>query len=120
MDTALSIGQALLVAIFLGTGTVKLTQPRATMAAGPMRWAADVSDAQFRAIGALEVLGAGAIVAAAALDAPFLTMLAAAGLALTMVGAIVTHVRYGETERLAVPAVLLVVSVFVAIAAQAV
>jgi hypothetical protein len=37
-----------------------------------------------------------------------------------MIGAIATHVRYGETERVVVPAVLLVVSVFVAIAAQAV
>ena len=58
MDTALSIAQALLAAIFLITGTVKLTQPREKMAAGPMRWAADVTDGQFRTLGALEVLAA--------------------------------------------------------------
>ena len=117
MDTALSIAQALLAAIFLITGTVKLTQPREKMAAGPMRWAADVTDAQFRTIGALEVLAAVALVAAAALEAPILTALAAAGLALTMVGAIVTHARMGETNRVAVPAVLLVVALFVAVSA---
>ena len=67
------------------------------MAAGPMRWAADVTDAQFRTLGALEVLAAVALIAAAALGAPILTALAAAGLALTMIGAIATHVRLGET-----------------------
>jgi hypothetical protein len=33
-----------------------------------------------------------------------------------MVGAIATHVRYGERERMPVPAVLLVLSIYVAIA----
>jgi hypothetical protein len=55
METALWIVQVLLAAIFLVTGTTKLTQPRLKMAAGPMRWAADVTDAQFRTIGLLEV-----------------------------------------------------------------
>jgi uncharacterized membrane protein YphA (DoxX/SURF4 family) len=118
MDTALWIAQLLLMAIFLTTGLIKLTQPRLKMAAGPMRWAADVTDAQFRAIGALEVLAVLGLILAAALNAPILNTLAATGLALTMVGAIVTHVRYRETERLAVPAVLLVVAIFAAIAPQ--
>ena len=117
MDTTLWIAEALLAAIFAITGTVKLTQPRELLAAGPMSWAADVTDAQFRTIGALEVLGAVGLVLAAALGAPGLTALAATGLALTMVGAIVTHARLHETERLAVPVVLLAVSIFVAIAA---
>ena len=115
MDTALSIAQALLAAIFLITGTAKLVQPRKKMAAGLMRWAADVTDAQFRTIGVLEVLGAVALLAAAALDAPILAALAAAGLALTMVGAIATHARMGETNRIGVPAVLLVIALFVAV-----
>ena len=115
MDTALSIAQALLAAIFLITGTVKLTQPRAKMAAGPMRWAAAVTDAQFRTLGALEVLAAVALIAAALLAAPLLSALAAAGLALTMIGAIATHVRLGEINRIGVPAVLLVVALFVAV-----
>ncbi len=37
------------------------------------------------------------------------------GLALTMVAAIVTHVRLGETDRLVVPIVLLALALFVAI-----
>jgi uncharacterized membrane protein YphA (DoxX/SURF4 family) len=117
MDNALWIAEILLAAIFLTTGTIKLTQPRTKMAAGPMHWAADVTDAQFRTIGALEVLGVLGLILGAALDAPVLTACAATGLALTMVGAIATHARHGETERIPVPAVLLVVTIFVAIAA---
>ena len=118
MTIAVGIAEALLAAIFLITGTIKLTQPRLEMAAGPMRWAADVTDARFRTIGALEVLAALGLLLAAALEAPVLSTLAAAGLALTMVGAIATHARHRETERIALPAVLLVASIFVAIAAQ--
>ena len=116
METALWIVQVLLAAIFLITGTIKLTQPRQKMAAGPMRWAADVTDGQFRTIGLLEVLGAIGLILPAALGiAPLLTSLAAVGLVLTMVGAIRTHVRYAEMDRLAVPIVVLALALFVAV-----
>ena len=116
METALWIAQGLLAAIFLVTGMTKLTQPRQKMAAGPMRWAADVTDAQFRTIGLVEVLGAiGLIVPAALPIAPLLTPVAAVGLVLTMIGAIHVHVRHGETNRLAVPIVVLALALFVAV-----
>lgn len=116
METALWIAQGLLAAIFLVTGMTKLTQPRLKMAAGPMRWAADVTDTQFRAIGLVEVVGAIGLILPAALGiAPLLTPLAAVGLVLTMVGAIRTHVRYGETERLAVPIIVLALALLVAV-----
>jgi uncharacterized membrane protein YphA (DoxX/SURF4 family) len=116
MGTALWIAQVLLAAIFLITGTIKLTQPREKMAAGPMRWAADVTDRQFRAIGLVEVLGAIGLVLPAALGiASFLTPLAAVGLVLVMVGAIRTHVRYAETDRLAVPVAVLALALLVAV-----
>ena len=106
----------LLAAIFLATGLTKLTQPRARLAAGPMRWAADVSDTQFRTVGALEVLGALGLILPTALGiAPALVPLAALGLALTMVGAAVVHVRYGEAERLPVPLLVLALALFVAV-----
>jgi uncharacterized membrane protein YphA (DoxX/SURF4 family) len=94
------IAQSLLAAIFLATGLIKLTQPRLKMAAGPMGWAADVTDGRCRTIGLLEVLGAIGLILPGALGvAPGLVPLAAPGLALTMIGAIVTHVRYGEAGR---------------------
>jgi uncharacterized membrane protein YphA (DoxX/SURF4 family) len=116
VETALWIVQVLLAAIFLVAGMTKLTQPRLKMAAGPMRWAADVSDAQFRAVGVVEVLGAIGLVVPAALGiAPLLTPLAAVGLVLTMVAAIRTHVRHADSDRLTVPIVVLALALFVAV-----
>ena len=115
METALWIVQVLLAIIFTLTGLMKLTQSRAKMAAGPMHWAAHVSDAQFRLVGALELLGAIGLILPSALGvAPILTPLAAAGLVLTMIGAIVAHVRLDEHNRLAVPVVVLGLALFVA------
>ena len=116
MDTAVWIVAALLAALFLVTGLTKITQPRLKMAEGPMEWAADVTDGQFRTVGVLELLGAAGLILPAVLGiAPTLVPLAAVGLALTMVGAIVTHLRLGETDRLAVPIVVLALALFVAV-----
>ena len=116
METTLWILQVLLAAIFLATGLTKLTQPRTKMAAGPMRWAADVTDRQFRLLGAVEVLGAAGLIVPAALGiGPILTPVAAAGLVFIMIGAIATHLRLDEANRLAVPIVVLAFALFVAI-----
>lgn len=116
MDTVLWIVQILLAGLFLATGMTKLTQPRLKMAKGPMRWAAEVTDRQFRAIGVLEILGAMGLILPDALGiTPILLPLAAIGLALTMVGAIATHVRYEEVQRVAVPVVVLGLALFVAV-----
>ncbi|HEX6390048.1 MAG TPA: DoxX family protein [Solirubrobacteraceae bacterium] len=115
METTLWIVQGTLAGIFVLTGLTKLTQPRQKMAAGPMSWAADVSDAQFRGIGALELLGAGGLIVPGVLGvAGVLTPLAAVGLALTMAGAVATHARLGEHARVVPPLVLLALAVLVA------
>lgn len=117
MSTGVWILQVLLAALFLATGLTKLTQPRLKMAAGPMAWAANVSDREFRTVGLLEVLGAAGLILPGALGiAPGLTAIAALGLVLTMIGAIVTHVRMGEGDRLVVPIVVLVLALLVALA----
>lgn len=116
METALWIIQGVLAGIFVVTGLTKLTQPREKMAAGPMSWAADVSDSQFRGIGVLELLGAAGLILPGVLGiAGVLTPLAAVGLALTMVGALLTHARFGETGRLAAPVVLLALALLIAL-----
>jgi uncharacterized membrane protein len=116
METTQWTVQALVAAIFLITGTTKLIQPRAKMAAGPMSWAADVTDQQFRTIGLLEILGALGLILPGALGiASVLTPLAAAGLALTMVVAIGVHLRQGEANRVLVPVVLLALCALIAI-----
>jgi uncharacterized membrane protein YphA (DoxX/SURF4 family) len=117
MNTLLWIFQVLLAAVFLATGLTKLTQPRVKMAAGPMGWAEDVTDRQFRAVGAVELLGALGLVLPAALKvATVLTPIAALGLSMTMIGAILTHVRLGETNRLWPAILLFAVALFVAVA----
>jgi uncharacterized membrane protein YphA (DoxX/SURF4 family) len=116
MDTLLWILQSLLAAVFLSTGLTKLTQSRSQLAAGPMEWAEDVSDPQFRAIGLAEVLGALGLILPAALDlAPLLTNIAALGLAATMVVAAFTHLRRGEIARVIPPLILLVLTLVVAV-----
>jgi hypothetical protein len=47
--------------------------------------------------------------------APWLTPLAAAGLAVVMVGAIVTHARRGEKQPITLNVILLLASLFVAV-----
>ncbi len=59
-------------------------------------------------IGMVELLGAiGLIVPMATGILPWLTPLAAIGLVLNMIGAIVTHLRYREYPNLILPIVLL-------------
>jgi hypothetical protein len=114
VETALWIIQGVLAGIFVLTGLTKLTQPREKMAAGPMSWAADVSDTQFRGIGVLELLGAAGLILPGVLGiAGVITPLAAVGLALTMVAAFLTHARLGETGRLAAPVVLLALALLI-------
>jgi uncharacterized membrane protein YphA (DoxX/SURF4 family) len=116
MSTPLWILQSFLAAVFLLTGLTKLTHSRAKLAAGPMSWAQDVSDDEFRAIGLAEVLGAAGLILPAALGiAHALTPIAAIGLAATMVVAAVTHARRGEWNRLAVPLILLGLALIVAV-----
>ena len=79
-----------------------------------MDWVDDFSDGQVKGIGVLELLGALGLVLPWALGiAKVLTPVAAVGLALVMVGAVVTHVRRKEPP--AVPALLGVVAVVVAV-----
>ena len=64
----------------------------------------------------LEVVGAVGLILPGALgSAPGFVPLAALGLGLGLIGAIVTHVRYGEAGRRAVPIVLLGLALCVAV-----
>lgn len=107
MNLALWILAGVLAAVFLAAGGMKLGQPKAALAP-KMAWVNDVSEGQVKAIGLLEVLGAVGVVLPAAVDiAPILVPVAATGLALVMVGAVVVHLRRGDGPGVAAaPAVL--------------
>ncbi|WP_433367427.1 DoxX family protein [Actinoplanes sp. CA-142083] len=115
MNIFLWILAGVLAAAFLGSGVLKLMWSRERLVASGMAWAGQFSDRSVKAIGVLEILAAVGLVVPAALDiAPVLAPLAATGLALLMAGAIVTHVRRHEMQPLAVNAVFLGLSAFVA------
>lgn len=100
---------------FVAAGAMKLLQPRQKLLDSGMGWAEDFSPAAVKLIGLAEVLGGLGLVLPAALDvAPVLTPIAAAALAVTMLGAVVVHLRRGETQALLPPAVLLVLAVVLA------
>jgi uncharacterized membrane protein YphA (DoxX/SURF4 family) len=90
--------QGILALIFLAAGVTKTTQPKEKLEPN-MGWVADLSLPTVRLIGAVEILGAlGLILPAATGIAPVLTPIAATGLALIMVGAIVVHIRRKEPK----------------------
>ena len=114
MNIALWIAAGLLAVAFLAAGVAKLVQPREKLATN-MGWVEDFSDGPVQLIGLLEVLRAiGLILPAITKIAPILVPLAATGLALIMVGAIVVHARRGEKQAIPINIVLLALAVFVA------
>lgn len=119
MDVVLWITSAVLSLAFLGAGFTKLRDDRLTYAATrppATSFAEDLSNPLFKTIGALEILGATGVLLPWALDiAPILTPLAAAGLAVIMVGAIAVHLRRGERQPIAITVVLLTLALVVAV-----
>ncbi|MCB1028702.1 MAG: DoxX family protein, partial [Microthrixaceae bacterium] len=97
MNTALWIIAAILAAASIAAGAMKLARSRQELAAAGMDWADDLSDGQVKAIGLVEVLGGIGVVLPALVDiAPVLVPLAATGLAVTMAGAAVFHIRRND------------------------
>ena len=114
MNIALWIVQILLAIAFGMAGLTKIIQPKEKLAA-QMGWVEDFAPTTVKVIGALELLGAiGLILPLLIGILPWLTPLAAAGLVLTMLGAMATHVRRQEYQNLIVNLVLLLLAAFVA------
>jgi uncharacterized membrane protein len=104
MSIAVWIVQALLAIIFALQGVVLISRPE------PMRAVFDAlpfSTGFMVAIGVLEVLGAIGLILPWALNIqPRLTPLAAAGLTIIMIGAVITHLMRGEVAQ-AIPALII-------------
>ena len=115
MNTVIWIAQILLALLFLMAGLMKLTQPLDKLQAR-MAWIESIHPRSLvRVIGLLEMAGAvGVILPAVTGIVPVLTPLAAAGLVLTMIGALALHLRRGDAIVRAVPSVvLLALAIFV-------
>jgi uncharacterized membrane protein YphA (DoxX/SURF4 family) len=114
VNIALWIVAGLLALAFLGAGSMKTFRPKSALRS-QMGWVDDFPDAGVKAIGVLEILAAIGLVLPPALDiAPILSPLAALGLVLMMIGAIVVHTRRKEYQGLPVNIVLLLLAAFVA------
>ena len=116
MNRALWIVARLLAAVYLFSGAVKLFVPKEKLAAFPGGgWVEDFSAGTVKSIGVLEVLGALGLILPTALGiAVVLVPLAAAGLALLMVGAVITRLRRHETKAMVADLVYLALAAFVA------
>lgn len=114
MNVFLWILQAVLAAGMLAAGGGKLAPPYEKTAES-MAWAKSFSAGQVKTIAALEVVAAlGLILPAATGIATVLTPLAAVGVALIMIGAVVIHARRGEWPNVGVNIVLLAVAIVIA------
>jgi uncharacterized membrane protein YphA (DoxX/SURF4 family) len=116
MNVALWIVAGLLAAVFLMAGLMKVAQPYEKLKES-QAWVEDFSPGIVKAIGILEMLAAVGLVLPPLVDvAPILAPIAASGLAVTMVGAAVTHARRGgEGQMIMGNLMLLALLVFVAV-----
>jgi heme A synthase len=117
MNVFLWIVAGLLAAFFLAAGLTKLSQSKAKLGANPqMGWTNDFSAGTIKLIGAAELLGALGLILPGAFDiATVLVPLAASGLAVIMIGAIVTHARRKEPKPIVINVVVLILALVVAI-----
>ncbi len=110
MNTALWIVQALLAALFLFAGVMKLTLPTEELAQQ-----AQMSGLFLKFIAVCEVLGAfGLILPRLLRIRPGLTPLAAAGLVLIMIGATITTLMTGQIATALLPLAVGILAAFVA------
>jgi uncharacterized membrane protein YphA (DoxX/SURF4 family) len=115
MNLALWIVAIVLAAVFAGSGLMKQFVPKDKLVTAGQGWAQGFNPTSIRLIGLAEILGAiGLVLPGAVHIAPILVPLAAVGLALVMVGAVVVHARRNETVNVAVNLVLIALAVFVA------
>lgn len=115
MNTVIWVISALLAAAFFAAGLQKILQPKEKLRERTP-YVDDFSQNTVRGIGVAEVLGAVGLILPWALDiAPVLTPLAASGLVVVMVGAVLTHVRRKEQREIVPPLVLGALALLVAV-----
>jgi hypothetical protein len=104
-------------AISFAAAVNKLMQPKAELVKSEnMGWANEFSEANIKRIGAVEMLGVfGLILPQATGRVEILTPIAACGLILLQIGALITHVRRGELRMLTINVPLILALAYVAV-----
>jgi uncharacterized membrane protein len=115
MSAVLWLLQIVLALVFLPLGLLKVTRSREQLLR-VVPWVEDFPEPVVTAIGVLELLGAVGVLLPAVLGAgTVLVPIAATGLAILLVGALVQHATRHETRQLPAPAALLVAAAAVAV-----
>jgi uncharacterized membrane protein YphA (DoxX/SURF4 family) len=117
MNIALWLAQGVLAVVFLFSGIAKSTMSKPRLIASGQTGVAPFPLPFIRTIGVLEIFGAaGLVLPEATRIAPILSPLAAAGLAVIMVGAAFSHWSLGERKQVfGVNLVLFAICVFVVV-----
>ena len=116
MHIIIWIIQVLLALAFLGAGVMKLVTPKPELTVRFGDWVDNIPGEGMKVIGALEVAGAVGLILPMALSIlQFLTPLAAIGLCLTMLGAIILHLSRKEYSKLVPNLILLALSASVVV-----
>jgi uncharacterized membrane protein len=115
VSTVLWLLQIVLALAFLPLGLLKVTRSRQRLLR-VQPWVEDYPEPVVTTIGVLELLGAVGVVLPAVVGVwTVLVPVAATGLAILLVGAVVVHLTRHEANRLAAPVALLVAAAAVAL-----
>jgi len=116
LNIILWIVQGILAIVFLLAGGIKVSQRKVTLRFKIGEWVDEVTDGFINFIGTFELLGAMGLILPMLFNIlPVLTPTAAAGLCISMIGAMMVHSRRKEYKELSVAFVLLLLSLFVVI-----
>lgn len=115
MNIALWVVQIFLALLFIAAGAQKLMQSREVMMQGSFtRYAADFPSGFLRILGGVEILGGlGVVLPHATGILPWLTPLAAMGLAIIMAAAVNARLRRGEGQMAIGTVVIMLLALFV-------
>lgn len=115
MEFAIWVISGLLAAVYVFAGVYKLINPKEALL-GAFPWVEDLPPLAVKAIAVVEILGGVGIIVPWALQMyPILTPLAAAGLVLIQLGAVLVHIRRRETDLMPLNAILLLNALFVGV-----
>jgi len=113
MNIVFWILQALLALAFLAAGAMKTFSPISTLLKS-LAWTAQMPEIFVRLIGICEILGGlGLVLPPLFHILPWLTIAAAIGLAIIMVGAVIFHIARNEMPNVTPSAVLLILAILI-------
>lgn len=116
MNFVLWFAQIVIAFVFFRAGYSKVSKTKDELVQSGIGFASYTPLPLVRLIGTLELLGAiGVVLPMLTGVLPWLTPIAAAGLALTMLGAITLHVSRGEYMALSFPLLLLALAAIIAV-----